>query len=276
MTTFKQQPIRQRQTIGERLRASRQMQERSVAEIAEKLKIAERYLDALERGRYNDMPSPVYIKNFLKRYAQELGLAWDRLEEQFTQEIGVYKSEAPIASVNQKEPKIRSRRESSSGGVSHQRKALELPRLLKLGAAGIVVLLVAIYFSWEIVQLLSPPDLTVLNPASDEILTTQKITVVGLTEPEAIVEINGQAVPVEPDGSFSDEVFLHEGLNAIQVSTRSKRSRARAVIRNVLYDAANDPDRPELLPADGTVPEAVVSPPVEDGATVVEEGTTTE
>ncbi|PIW36675.1 MAG: hypothetical protein COW24_03880 [Candidatus Kerfeldbacteria bacterium CG15_BIG_FIL_POST_REV_8_21_14_020_45_12] len=263
MATFKQQPIRQRQTIGEQLRSARQSREIVRKDLAQKLRISDRYLDALERGRYNDMPSPVYIKNFLKRYAAALGMSWEKIEGQFLQEMNVYRRQGPAASVDKKKPQIKSQKPISSGSGAHQRKALEIPGLLKIGVVGIVVTVMVVYFAWEIIRLLSPPDLIISSPSADEIVITQKIIVEGMTEPEAIVEINSQGAPVDPQGHFAEEVFLHEGLNSIQITARSKQSRARGVIRNIYYNAEADSDRPELLPVSGTVPESVG---VEDGA----------
>ncbi len=243
MMEFKQQPIRQRQTIGEQLHHARQSSGYSLEYISERLKIAKRYLVALEGGRYNDMPSPVYIKNFLRRYSRALGIEWEDIADLYEQEISVYQKDIPQPLVDQKIPSIQKKRKKSTEVIAHQRRPLEIPQLFKFGAVGFIIVLFVVYFGWELVRLVTPPNLVIIHPEVDLVVNSQKINVVGLTEPEAIVEINGQRVSVEPDGTFAEEVFLNEGLNTLRVTARSKRSRERIVVQNVLYDFENDPDR---------------------------------
>jgi transcriptional regulator with XRE-family HTH domain len=254
MSTFRQQPLRTQQTIGEQLHAARQAKGLSLAELSARLKISERYLEALERGRYNDLPSPVYIKNYLRAFAKAVGIDWEKLAEKFASEITVYQQKV-VPKHEEAAPQLRSRRAATShrpaGGAraTHQR-ALEIPRLVKIGVAGIVVLLVVLYFGWGLAQFLSPPDLVVSEPAGDLIVTDQKLTVRGSTEPEAIVEINGQPIAVDPDGTFVEEVFLHPGLNTLRITAQSQQSQERVILRNVLYDTSGN-----TAPAPATAPD---------------------
>ena len=53
-------------------------------------KIRERYLSALERGEYRELPGAVYTKGFLRNYGAYLGLDPEYL-------IDLYRLEAPAA-----------------------------------------------------------------------------------------------------------------------------------------------------------------------------------
>lgn len=240
---FKRQPILQYHTIGERLRAARQGQRLQLNDLGAELKINPQHLRALEEGRYNDFSSPVYIKNYLRRYTQRLGIAWSTVADQYEQEIRVFHA-TPSPVVSQQRPKGRARgseqhrgaeRRHSASGVFNAR-ALMIPRLFKMGIAGMVALLLVVYFVLQVVQFLSPPPLTVIAPATDVIATDRKIQVSGTTDPEMIVEINGQRASVQPNGDFTETVFLHDGLNTLRITARSKRSQERVVVRNVLVD----------------------------------------
>lgn len=228
MKSFKQQPLRKFQTVGEQLRIARQSQGLDRAAIARKIKVPERYLQALEDGRYADLPSPVYIKNYLKLYVKELSLRWERVEEQYAQEVKVHHPDAP--------GRISTKRRDPAGPTPYQRKPLVVPTLFKYGAAAIVVVLFGVYFAWEITQLLTPPELEITYPAEDIIVTERRIVLEGKTEPETLVEINGQAVSVEPDGTFTEDIYLNEGLNTLRITAKSKRSAERVVDRNILYN----------------------------------------
>ncbi len=60
--------------LGEILRQAREAKGLSLAQVEEATKIRSTYLQALEEGQYDLLPAAVYIKGFLKNYAQFLGL----------------------------------------------------------------------------------------------------------------------------------------------------------------------------------------------------------
>lgn len=236
---FRQESLIRQKTVGESLRATRQGQRRSLDDIAAKLKIPKRYLEALEKGRYNTLPSPVYIKNYLRLYAKELKLQWSSIEGHYEREIHIYQQMHPSSSSallkNKPEP-------STPLGAfkAHHQKPLMVMRLLKIGGGIIITFLAIIYLGTQLIQLLSPPELIITDPAKDVIVTEHKITIKGKTQPEAIVEINGQRISIEPDGQFAEEVALHRGLNTIQISAKSKLSRQQTQVRNILYNTEEE------------------------------------
>ena len=60
--------------IGRTLRTRREELHLSVDQVQEETKIRRRYLVALEQGRLEDLPAPVYARGFLRSYASFLGL----------------------------------------------------------------------------------------------------------------------------------------------------------------------------------------------------------
>lgn len=226
---FKQQLLRQQKTIGEQLSLARQGQGKSIRELATALKISAHHLESLETGRYDKLPSAVYTRHYAQIYAKALRLQWDVLSDQFEQEIAVYSrgNHAPAARMAVK---------SSYPGTGSVKKALIIPRVIRLGLLSICILLLALYFVWQLVTLLTPPILVISYPTQDVMVTEPKITVTGRTQPEATVRINGQEIPVQPDGGFSEPIYLHRGLNTIHISTKSKLSQEYAEVRNILYN----------------------------------------
>lgn len=78
----------------------------------------------------------------------------------------------------------------------------------------------------------TPPYLTLLNPGPDAIVKQPRIEVLGATEIEASLLLNGAGLPVAEDGSFVGYVDLQQGENVVSVqavdpagnkSTRSLR-----------------------------------------------------
>lgn len=60
--------------MGQILRQERERQGVSLEKAAAEIKISKKYLTALEEGRRDELPHPVYAKGFLKNYTRLLGL----------------------------------------------------------------------------------------------------------------------------------------------------------------------------------------------------------
>jgi cytoskeleton protein RodZ len=60
--------------LGEVLRAAREAKGVDLPRVERETKIRERYLSALERGEYRELPGAVYTKGFLRNYGAYLGL----------------------------------------------------------------------------------------------------------------------------------------------------------------------------------------------------------
>ena len=61
-------------SVGSLLRASRMKLELDLRDVAETLNIRFIYLEAIEDGRYEDLPGAVYVVGFIRSYADYLGL----------------------------------------------------------------------------------------------------------------------------------------------------------------------------------------------------------
>jgi cytoskeleton protein RodZ len=70
-------------TVGEILSTERRRQGKQIADVVEGTKIRSRLLDALEQGRYDDLPSPAYVKGYIQSYARYLEIPAEPLLAQF-------------------------------------------------------------------------------------------------------------------------------------------------------------------------------------------------
>lgn len=71
------------QEIGAALRAERERQAKSLDEVYRTTRITTRYLADLENGAFEEIPGEVYLKGFLRRYAQYLGLDPEEIVGQY-------------------------------------------------------------------------------------------------------------------------------------------------------------------------------------------------
>lgn len=225
--SFRSRPIAAPETVGERLRQLRVEANLTLDDLGEELSIATKHLQAIEESRYQDLPGKVYARNFVRQYIARMDLNQAAAMERFEQEYAVVS--APQQRRNPLLPR---------------RAQVEHPwwyRHGRLLMAGVVVVVVIGYFAWQIVQLLTPPELVVTDPAQDMSVTATTLTVRGNTEPNTEVKINNGPVEVATNGSFSVTIDLQVGLNTLKVTAKKKRSGERVVVRQVLREEPKTP-----------------------------------
>lgn len=139
--------------LGLRLREARTARGLEIADIAELTHVRREYLRALEEGRYDDLPEDVYTRNFVKLYAQAVGLDAEQILSDYQAERrqagGLTTLEMRLEKERRGEPPPRQRRKKKGGGGLRIGPAL--PTLL------LVVALVALAV-WGFNRLLSGPE----------------------------------------------------------------------------------------------------------------------
>lgn len=221
MADFSVRSLRGQGTLGERLRKVREEQGDSLDVFADRLQIPLKYLEALEEGRYADLPSDVYIKSFLRSYALALNVNAETVIKLFESEYDVY----------------RPQEERKSYAVMDHKKIprpLITPTVIRRALIVVVILSILTYLGFEARRIIAPPFLVVNSPASDVRITERSILVEGTTEPEASVVINDETVIPDESGRFSEEVALTTGVNTIVITAKKPRSAERRVVRTIL------------------------------------------
>lgn len=134
--------------LGSALRAERERQGRSLEEIYQATRITVRYLQHIERGEFEELPGEVYLKGFLRRYAQFLGLDGEALVRQY-----VERRAASLPDVAQTPPshapRVRSPHRSSGrprGGSSGRPES----QVAKVALVVIAVALAAVTTGWAV------------------------------------------------------------------------------------------------------------------------------
>ena len=134
--------------LGSSLRAARERQGLSYAEVEHATKIRAKYIRALEAEEFGVLPSDAYIRGFLRSYAEYLGLDGDvYVDEYGSRFITSWRDDVPPP------PRARRRRPRER---SVDRRAV----LLAIG--GIVVLFALVFVAWQYGGASStpPPGLT--------------------------------------------------------------------------------------------------------------------
>ena len=198
--------------VGERLAAARELKGVDLHRAERDTKIRIRYLAALERGDFRDLPGTVYTKGFLRNYAIYLGLDPEDVLRQWRRERGEGPT-APIVVV--------------PAGLEAPRQSITIGRgtiLAVLLAVGVVVF--AAYLVMQLVRFSQPPQVTVTDPLSavtavDPAATSYTLRGSSLAGATVAIDTPGKAtvrVTSGSDGRWSAQVDLVRGRNQFDVT----------------------------------------------------------
>ena len=199
-------------SLPERLYAARERKGVDLYRAERDTKIRARYLGALERGDYKELPGAVYTKGFLRNYALYLGLDPDEILSQWRRERGDPKEGTPVIAVPRP--------------IAAPRQGLTFsPSLVVVALLTIVVLAFGAYLGVQVLRFAKPPTIAVTTPATaviDVDDTTTTYTLRGTTLPGATVSVatpgrDPYQVTAGPDGDWTLDVELRRGRNQFDV-----------------------------------------------------------
>ncbi len=90
-------------------------------------------------------------------------------------------------------------------------------------------------------------SLTVTEPTDESIINADKVEVIGITTPGAVVSVNGELAEVDGEGNFTMMVVLEEGPNIIEViaSDLEGNEESRTLVIMYVPSAEAPPQVPE-------------------------------
>lgn len=91
-----QEPVYQGPGVSELLRTTRERAGQDLKTVSDVLRIRYVYLDAIEEGRFNDLPGKTYVVGFVRAYADHLGLDAEEVVKRFKAEIDGLEGKAEL------------------------------------------------------------------------------------------------------------------------------------------------------------------------------------
>lgn len=203
-------------SLPDRLSAARERKGVDLVRAERDTKIRVRYLSALERGEYRDLPGAVYTKGFLRNYAIYLGLDPEDVLRQWRRERGEQTAPEPVV--------VPPRPLEEPSRPLNFSPSVVVAALLTAG-----VILFFVYLGSQLLRYSRPPDLTVTNPATAVIEVEEDVTtyrLAGLTSPGSVVTIASPGRPeltatAQSDGEWSAQVDLRRGQNRFTITARN-------------------------------------------------------
>jgi len=228
------------QHLGEMLRSARERRGLDRARIERDTRIRERFLSALERGAYDELPGEVYARGFLRIYATYLGLDPDAM-------VALYRVETrgPVA--------------GRALTTTARRRPLGNPQprafVLAPGAVAAAILTVLVgalvaYLAYQVITFARTPELRVLDPAGDVSgHRDSSIVIRGVTAPNARVSVSGltenPSVVADAEGSFSVRVELVPGSNRVTIRALDPRTTRQSAEVTRTIEVVGDADAGE-------------------------------
>jgi transcriptional regulator with XRE-family HTH domain len=204
-----------------RLKSLRENAGVNLDDLAIKTKINRAYLEALEECNFAKLNvSSIYLKNFIRKYAQTLGSDPRPFLDQFTDE------------------ELTERERIHVTAPTHQRHRFQfsdIPGAARFAVLGLVVVGLLSYLGLHVHNILKPPPLIVANPTDGYISKENSIAITGSTNPETKIMVND--VPIKNDGmgNFSETITLTPGINTLTIKAENKHGRVSKDIRHVIY-----------------------------------------
>ncbi len=209
-------------SIGGKLRSLRKRQGISLEQVARNTKVQKKYLEAIERDAFSELPDQQVALRVLATFATALNGDPAYFAARFQDEAGMCFATPTLLKL----PRQRTRK-------------IMLLRWRSFAFAGVLSALataVLIYLGFQILALTAAPNLLVDSPGKDMETTSQFLEVTGQTEKEAQITVNNNVVVTDPTGRFTHKITLERGHNQVVITARRKFGKSRTEERNVFFE----------------------------------------
>ncbi len=215
MANFERKELKRTHTIADKLKNLRNHKEISAELLAKKLNIPLKYILSLEGGQYDSLPGDIYVRAWLKKIA-------NFYETNANELLLDYQLEKKIVN------KI-----SSGSEIKNNKKIKQInfltPRFIRWSIIWLVMGSLFVYLTYEIVNIIAPPDLQIISPSNNLKTKDLSVEIVGQTQAEAQLNINDELIVLDQEGRFKKTVNLTVGLNTLEISAKNKHSRTKKI-----------------------------------------------
>lgn len=219
MSIFTPKRLPSDESFGEKLRQARRFKNLKLEDIAKKINISAKYLNALEEENLDNLPNGLYQKKFLREYANYLDIDPSELTSQLEEKMGSFSTSDPF-----------------SQKILKKSKFLVFPKIIRNSLIVLGVIICFLYLIFYFQKIILAPKLIITQPEKNLLVKETTFEIKGTTDKEAEVKINGELVLNTNNGEFSKIINLKKGLNSITIKAKKKYSQEQTVIRQILVE----------------------------------------
>lgn len=192
--------------LGQRLYNTRVNKSLTIEQIAAATKIRPKFLAAIERGEYEQLPSSSYAQGFVRNYASYLGLSQKEILALFRREFDEKKYVKVLPDGLTKNEGFAIRR------IHIKRSVIALV---------LFVIIIAGYLGYQYRSMYLPPPLSI-DPPKANTQSKDDVVISGKSDPNATVFVNNESVTVNAKGEFSKSLSLFPGKSSITIKAKNR------------------------------------------------------
>ena len=204
---------------GQKLFEERKRKGLTLSEVSDATKIRKEFLQAIERGEYDKLPSASYAHGFVLSYTRFLELPEKEILALFRREFAGEKDYEVLP-------------EGLAGKKTVSLRKFKIRQIFVLCFLIIVLLIGYIVFQYSY-AFINPP-LNIDRPTEMAKISSSTITVSGRTDPSAIVFVEDQAVVVDDNGSFKKEIVGFPGKTTIKIIAINRFGKQTTLERHII------------------------------------------
>lgn len=197
-------------TTGEILKRERHHAKLTLEEVERATRIRKKNLEAIEKNDWKQFPSKTYILGVIKSYGKFLGLDEEKLSAFFRREYG-------------KKDDLRFKRKINKHFLVPQTK-----KVFRLAILFIITIFI-FYFGYQLKLYLSPPRLIILSPTKTIFKRESRFDLIGQTEKETIITVNGERVYLDSQNKFRITLPLTKEKNEVTIEATGANGKKTTV-----------------------------------------------
>lgn len=233
-------------TVGEVLKNKRKNLRKSLDLVSADTKIQKRFIKYIESDEFSPFESEVFLKGFIKIYAEYLGLDVKKV-------LALYRRTNPIVKEKQKN--------SFKKNIIKGKKLLFNPQMVITALIALFTLGILLYIGYQIYRFQTPPKLSILQPSSDYTTEEETLLIKGSTEKGVVVEVNDVVTEVDEFSNFEKSIKLNEGINIVTIKAKKNSNNVLETVdtRKVTYSKPKVLEETEQIPKDDILKLEVVN-----------------
>lgn len=213
-------------SVGDLLKQKRESLGLSVKQIADKLRIQEKYLVALEQNDNDIFDSKVIARGFLIKYCDYLNIDSEKILPFWRRDFNI-KSKKP---------------ENSTSIFS---KIKITPLVFSIISFSFILFL---FLGFGVVQYNSfkkPPKIDLESPVDNQVYSSSQILAKGKTTEGSKLYINNTEIKIDSEGNFSENLNVSSGLNKLVFRSISPLGRETIKNLTIYGDFSQEKKEPE-------------------------------
>jgi cytoskeletal protein RodZ len=195
-------------SVGEILKNERLKQGLAASQIASAIKTKEKNILGIEANDFSVFPGDVYALSYVRDYADFLGLNPDEIAPFFRRTVEMKRQISPKENLVDSKTEYFINQKLDSAGKNISKAILTVGTL-------IVISLFVGFLIFEYQRNILHPQLEIQNPKEDLTTNSKVIEILGKTDSDNKIFINGEEIPVDEKGIFKTILNLKIGLNKI-------------------------------------------------------------